>query len=83
MRLLCLTQYYDYEVKREGGGENKVIYRGKWREILSDSGVRPGVCYTYTVTISNTGLEVGSATINDWKQPAPEDFDGNGNATLQ
>ena len=47
---LCLTQYYDYEVKREGGGENKVIYRGKWREILSDSGVRPGVCYTYTVT---------------------------------
>lgn len=46
-------------------------------------GLQSGYSYTYTVTISNTGLEVGSATINDWKQPAPEDFDGNGNATLQ
>ena len=47
---LCLTQYYDYEVKREGGGENKVIYRGKWRETVCDGSVRAGVRYTYTVT---------------------------------
>ncbi len=47
---LCLTQYYDYEVKREGGGENKLIYRGKWRETVCDGSVRAGVRYTYTVT---------------------------------
>ncbi len=47
---LCLTQYYDYEVKREGGGERKVIYRGKWRETICDGSVRPGIRYTYTVT---------------------------------
>ena len=47
---LCLTQYYDYEVKREGGGENKLIYRGKWRETICDGSVRAGVRYTYTVT---------------------------------
>lgn len=47
---LCLTQYYDYEVKREGGGENKVIYRGKWQETVCDGSVRAGVRYTYTVT---------------------------------
>lgn len=47
---LCLTQYYDYEVKREGGGENKVIYRGKWRETVCDGSLRAGVRYTYTVT---------------------------------
>lgn len=47
---LCLTQYYDYEVKREGGGENKLIYRGKWRETVCDGSLRAGVRYTYTVT---------------------------------
>lgn len=50
---------------------------------VPEDGLQSGYSYTYTVTISITGLEVGSATINDWKQPAPEDFDGNGNATLQ
>ena len=47
---LCLTQYYDYEVKREGGGESKLIYRGKWRETVCDGSLRAGVHYTYTVT---------------------------------
>lgn len=73
---LCLTQYYDYEVKRESGGENKVIYRGKWREILSDSGVRPGVCYTYTVTPfygERAGEEVKLPSVRIVETP-PEDW---------
>lgn len=44
-------------------------------------GLQTGYSYTYTVTISNTGLEVGNATIGNWDQHA--DFDGNGEATLQ
>ena len=44
-------------------------------------GLQTGYSYTYTVTISNTGLEVGNATIGNWDQHA--DFDGSGEATLQ
>lgn len=44
-------------------------------------GLQAGYSYTYTVTISNTGLEVGNATIGNWDQHA--DFDGSGEATLQ
>lgn len=46
-----------------------------------DDRLQPGYSYTYPVTISNTKLEVGDATIKDWE--ILYGFDGNGNATLQ
>ena len=49
--------YYDLEVVREGGGEKRTVYRGKWREIVCDGSVRAGVCYTYTVIPSFGGVE--------------------------
>ena len=47
---LARTQYYDYEVTRTGGGEEKVLYRGKWRELICDGALQAGVEYVYTVT---------------------------------
>ena len=44
-------------------------------------GLQTGYSYTYTVTISNTGLEVGNATINDWL--TDDSINGSGEATLQ
>lgn len=44
-------------------------------------GLQAGYSYTYTVTISNTGLEAGNATINDWFTSS--DHDGSGDVTLQ
>ncbi len=44
-------------------------------------GLQAGYSYTYTVTISNTGLEVGNATINVWLTNS--DHDSSGDATLQ
>ena len=43
------------------------------------NGLQPGSSYTYTVTVSNTGLTVGDAEISDWTLQTPI----NGNATLQ
>lgn len=62
----------------------EVAYNGQtYKAALNPptGGLQTGYSYTYTVTISNTGLEVGNATIGNWDQHA--DFDGNGEATLQ
>ena len=45
------------------------------------AGLQAGYSYTYTVTVSNTKLEVSNAAISDWG--TDRDFNGNGNATLR
>ena len=45
------------------------------------AGLQAGYSYTYTVTVSNTGLEVSNAAISDWRTDPY--FSGDGNATLQ
>ena len=45
------------------------------------AGLQAGYSYTYTVTVSNTKLEVSNAAISDWR--TDRDFNGNGNATLR
>lgn len=62
----------------------EVTYNGQtYKAALNPptGGLQAGYSYTYTVTVSNTGLEVGNATIGNWDQHA--DFDGSGEATLQ
>ena len=62
----------------------EVTYNGQtYKAALNPptGGLQAGYSYTYTVTISNTGLEVGNATIGNWDQHA--DFNGSGEATLQ
>ena len=62
----------------------EVTYNGQtYKAALNPptGGLQTGYSYTYTVTISNTGLEVGNATIGNWDQHA--DFDGSGEVTLQ
>lgn len=44
-------------------------------------GFKAGHSYTWTVTVSNTELEVSNAAISDWSTDWY--FNGNGNATLQ
>ena len=44
------------------------------------AGLQAGYSYTYTVTVSNTKLEVSNAAISDWSTDWY--FNGNGNATL-
>lgn len=44
------------------------------------AGLQAGYSYTYTVTVSNTKLEVSNAAISDWR--TDQTFNGNGNATL-
>ena len=45
------------------------------------AGLQAGYSYTYTVTVSNTKLEVSNAAISDWR--TDRDFNGDGNATLR
>lgn len=45
------------------------------------AGLQAGYSYTYTVTVSNTKLEVSNAAISDWRTDPT--FSGTGNATLQ
>lgn len=62
----------------------EVTYNGQtYKAALNPptSGLQAGYSYTYTVTISNTGLEVGNATINDWL--TDDSFNDSGDATLQ
>lgn len=52
--------------------------------VPEDKQLQPGYSYTYTVTISNTKLEVGDAAIAGWIiADSNISFDGTGNATLQ
>ena len=62
----------------------EVTYNGQtYKAALNPptGGLQAGYSYTYTVTISNTGLEVGNATINDWL--TDDSINGSGDATLQ
>lgn len=62
----------------------EVAYNGQtYKAALNPptGGLQTGYSYTYTVTISNTGLEVGNATINVWLTNS--DHDSSGDATLQ
>ena len=62
----------------------EVTYNGQtYKAALNPptGGLQAGYSYTYTVTISNTGLEVGNATINDWL--TDDSFNDSGDATLQ
>ena len=62
----------------------EVAYNGQtYKAALNPptGGLQAGYSYTYTVTISNTGLEVGDATIGDWD--TDDSFNDSGDATLQ
>lgn len=62
----------------------EVTYNGQtYKAALNPptGGLQAGYSYTYTVTVSNTGLEVGNATINDWL--TDDSINGSGDATLQ
>ena len=62
----------------------EVAYNGQtYKAALNPptGGLQAGYSYTYTVTVSNTGLEVGNATINDWL--TDDSINGSGDATLQ
>ncbi len=48
--VLCQTEYYDYIVKRENHGVETVIYSGKYQKCISDSSVKEGESYRYSVT---------------------------------
>ena len=63
--------------------ELEVAYNGEtYKAELNapTAGLQAGYSYTYTVTVSNTKLEVSNAAISDWS--TDQDFNGNGNATL-
>ena len=64
--------------------ELEVTYNGQtYKATLNapTAGLQAGYSYTYTVTVSNTKLEVSNAAISDWS--TDQDFNGNGNATLR
>ncbi len=48
--VLCQTEYYDYVVKRENRGVETTIYSGKYQKCISDSSVKQGESYRYSVT---------------------------------
>ena len=61
----------------------EVAYNGQtYKATLNapTAGLQAGYSYTYTVTVSNTKLEVSNAAISDWSTDWY--FNGNGNATL-
>lgn len=47
--VLCQTEYYDYEIKRENRGIITTIYNGKYKETICDNSVKDGETYVYTV----------------------------------
>ena len=59
---------------------NEQIYEAELN-VPEDKQLQPGYSYAYTVTISNTKLEVGNPAIENWQ--ILKDFNGTGNATLQ
>lgn len=68
-----VTGTIDLEVKY-----NDQTYKAKLN--APTAGLQAVYSYTYTVTVSNTKLEVSNAAISDWR--TDRDFNGNGNATL-
>ena len=69
-----VTGTIDLEVKY-----NDQTYKAKLN--APAAGLQAGYSYTYTVTVSNTKLEVSNAAISDWR--TDQTFSGTGNATLQ
>lgn len=63
----------------------EVTYNGQAYEaelnVPEGDKLQPGYSYAYTVTISNTKLEVGNPAIENWQ--TLKDFNGTGDATLQ
>lgn len=46
---LSQTEYYDIMVKRTLNGKSKVIYEGKYEQVLTDDNILPNEKYEYTV----------------------------------
>lgn len=61
--VLCHAEYYDYVIKRENRGEIATIYSGKYCETVSDSSVKSGETYTYSVTPFYAGHEGETLTL--------------------
>ena len=47
---LCHTEYYEYRIKRTCDGLTKVVFDGRCNGRWSDTGLRNGKTYTYSVT---------------------------------
>ena len=60
--VLCQTEYYDYEIKRENRGKIATIYSGKYRKNICDNSVKAGERYVYTV-IPKYGEHVGTPIV--------------------
>lgn len=76
--VLCQTEYYDYEVKRENRGKITTIYSGKYRKTICDNSVKAGERYVYTV-IPKYGDHIGAPVslpeiYIDGQSKIPEDW---------
>ena len=47
--VLCQTEYYEYEIKRENRGKIATIYAGPYRDIICDNAIKAGETYRYQV----------------------------------
>ncbi len=61
--VLCQTEYYDYEVKRQCGNQISTIYKGKYRRELFDNSVCGGKNYVYSVTPYYCGIAGETVTL--------------------
>lgn len=61
--VLCQTEYYDYEVKRQCGAQISTIYKGKYRRELFDNSVCGGKNYVYSVTPYYCGIAGETVTL--------------------
>ncbi len=78
--VLCQTEYYDYEVKRQCGDQISTVYKGKYRRELFDNSVCGGKNYVYsvtpyycgiageTVTLPSVHIETSDKLPDDWWQ---------------
>ena len=61
--ILCQTEYYDYEVKRQCGEQISTVYKGKYRRELFDNSVCGGKNYVYSVTPYYCGIAGETVTL--------------------
>ncbi len=61
--VLCQTEYYDYEVKRQCGEQISTVYKGKYRRELFDNSVCGGKNYIYSVTPYYCGIAGETVTL--------------------
>lgn len=59
---LCQTEYYDYVIKRACNGQICTVYEGKYVKSFTDSSVKAGNSYVYTVIPKYKEIE-GEAVI--------------------